>query len=283
MAVLLGASAFVSMTTAAAQTAPPQYGNGQGYAQDQNNVPPQAGWDVPPPNFTQNQANGFRDGIVAAQDDIAHKIQPNASRRPEYKDPPKMSFLQRVMYRDGFTKGYQRAMDQFYGVPAPPPPPPVVVVAPPPPPPAPSYGDMMTIRHQGYQEGMLGALQDLDSHRRGDAGGRDEFRRPHVPFAMQEAYREGFRRGYDEGMRALTAAPDEWRRGPMSDIRMRGYRDGAEGAMRDWASNRRLDPFGRDEFRRPNTPPGAQEPYREGFRRGYQRIADALNGYMGHR
>jgi hypothetical protein len=217
LAVLLGAFAFGSLTTVAAQTATPQYGNGQGYGQDQ------AGWDVPPPNFTQTQANGFRDGIVAAQDDIANKIQPNASRRPEYKDPPKMSFLQRVMYRDGFTKGYQRAMDRFYGTPAPPPPPPPVV----PPPPTPSYGEMMSFRHQGYQEGMLGALQDLDSRRGADAGGRDEFRRPHVPFAMQDAYRDGFRRGYDEAMRTLTVGPDEWRHGPMSDIRMRGYRDGA--------------------------------------------------------
>jgi hypothetical protein len=282
LAVLLGASAFVGLTTAAAQTEAPQYGNGQNSGQDQSYVQNQAGWDVPPPDFTQTQANGFRDGIVAAQDDIAHKMQPNASRRPEYKDPPKMSFFLRVMYRDGFTKGYQRAMDQFYGIPAPPPPPPPVVVAPPPPPPpGPGYGDMMTFRHQGYQEGMLGALQDLDSHRRGDAGGRDEFRRPHVPFEMQDVYRDGFRRGYDEAMRTLNASPDEWRHGPMGDIRMRGYRDGAAGAIRDWADNRRLDPGGRDEFRRPNAPPGAQDSYREGFRRGYQRIANALNGYMG--
>jgi hypothetical protein len=285
LAVLLGASAFGFTAILAAQSATPQYGYGQGqapgYAQNQGQGQNQAGWDVPPPNFSQVQANGFRDGIVAAQDDIAHRIQPNSSARPEYRNPPQMPFMQRMMYRDGFQKGYQRAMDRFYGMPAPPPPQPVVVA--PPPQQTMGYGDMLEFRHRGFQEGIDGALRDLDNNRRPDPNNRDEFRHPNVPYGMADPYRDGFRRGYDEGIRALTAMPNEWRQGPMSDIHMRGYREGAAGAVRDWNNNRRPDPNNRDEYRRPNVPPGAQEPYREGFRRGYQRIADALNGYIGRR
>jgi len=246
-----------------------------GFGQDQ------AGWDVPPPNFTQTQANGFRDGIVAGQDDIAHRLQPNATGRPEYRNPPQMPFLQRVMYRDGFQKGYQRVMDRFYN--APPPPPQPVYAAPPPPAPAPGRGDLMSFRHRGFQEGMDGALKDLENHRNVDPNNRDEFRHPSVPFGMQEPYRDGFRHGYDSAMRAMTGYPDEWRRGPESEVRTRGYHDGAIGAIRDWENNRRPEPNNRDEFRRPNAPPQMQDAYRDAFRRGYSRISQEMNGYFGGR
>jgi hypothetical protein len=244
-----------------------------GYGQDQ------AGWDVPPPNFTQTQANGFRDGIVAGQDDIAHRIQPNATARPEYRNPPQMPFLQRVMYRDGFQKGYQRAMDRFYGAPVPPPQP--VPVAPPPP--MASHGDRMAFRNRGFQEGMDGALRDLDNHRRPDPNNRDEFRRPNVPNEMVEAYKDGFRHGYERGMAALTEGFGR-QTGPGGEFRIRGFHDGAEGAIRDWDNNRRPDPNNRDEFRRPNNvPPNMVEVYRDGFRRGYQHVADEMQGYIGRR
>jgi len=245
-----------------------------GFGQDQ------AGWDVPPPTFTQTQANGFRDGIVAGQDDLARRIQPNATGRPEYRNPPQMPFLQRVMYRDGFQKGYQRVMDRFYG--APQPPPQMAPMAPPPPVMA-SHGDMMSFRHRGFQEGMDGALRDLDNHRRPDPNNRDEFRHPNVPYEVQDAYRDGFRRGYDRGMAALTEGFGR-QGGPGGELRTRGFHDGAEGAIRDWDNNRRPDPNNRDEYRRPNNVPREMvETYREGFRRGYQHVAEELQGYIGRR
>lgn len=258
-------------TATLAHAAPLQYG----YGQERDH----AGWDVPPPNLSQTQANGFRDGLGAGQDDIARHIQPNATGRPEYRNPPQMPFLQRVMYRDGFQKGYQRAMDHFYGTPVPPPPPPPQPVAPPPPPypdrnaymdPGQDYG------RRGFQEGMLGALHDLDHNRRPDPGNRDEFRNPGVPYQAAHIYREGFRRGYDEAMRAMTGMPDGPMRGPQGDVMMRGYHDGAAGAIRDWDNHRRPDPDNRDEFRSPNVPPPAQHDYRDSFRRGYRRLASQL-------
>jgi len=272
LALLLGAVALSAVSRSAAGQ---QYGQGQ-------SPQPQAGWDVPPPNMTQTQANGFRDGIVAGQDDIAHRIQPNATRRPEYRNPPQMPFLQRVMYRDGFQKGYQRVMDNFYGAPAQPAPPPMPVA----PPPAPVYqpsGNVMEFRHRGFQDGMDGALRDLDNHRRPDPNNRDEFRSPRVAPDMVEPYRDGFRHGYDAGMRALTEGSDDWRRGPMGEIRMRGYREGAEGAIRDYDNHRRPDPNNRDEYRSPRLPANQLEPYRDGFRRGYARVASELQGYFGGR
>lgn len=254
--------------------------NGYGQAQDQ------AGWDVPPPGMTQVQADGFRTGILAAQDDINQKLQPNASNRPEYKNPPKMSFLQRVMYRDGFTKGYQRVMDRFYGVPQPPPPPPPPAYVPPPPayvpPPVEEHryrsGHDMEYKHQGFQDGMVGALHDMEHNRRSDPGNRDEFRQPRVPGEAAEFYREGFRRGYSEAMSALTDGPNGIVRGSSGDMMMRAYHEGAASAIRDFDGRRQADPSNHDEFRSPGGPPQQREEYRNSFRRGYQRIAGQIFG-----
>jgi len=258
--------------------APQQYGYGQNQGRIPDPGPPQSGWDVPPPNMSQIQADGFRTGILAGQDDISHQIQPNATNRPEYRNPPKMSFLQRAMYRDGFQKGYQRAMDRFYGTPAPPPPPPQPAYMPPPPVEGPRYrpGHDMEYRHQGYQEGMLGALHDTDHNRRPDPNNRDEFRQPNVPYEAVRFYREGFRRGYDEAMDAMTGMPNDIARGSHGDVMMRAYHEGAAGAIRDWDNHRRPDPNNRDEFRQPAGPPDMQHLYRDSFRRGYMRIAGQI-------
>ena len=54
-------------------------------------------------------------------------------------------------------------------------------------------------------------------------------------------------------------------------MRQRGFRDGIEGARRDFENHRPPNPNNRDEFRNPHfiAPPDRRE-YREGFRRGYQ-------------
>jgi hypothetical protein len=51
----------------------------------------------------------------------------------------------------------------------------------------------------------------------------------------------------------------------------RGYRDGVEGARKDFDNHRRPDVNNRDEYRNPHfiAPPDRQS-YREGFREGYR-------------
>lgn len=269
---LLIAGGSCSAVAAGAGIASPQYGYGAERGEH-------AGWDTPPQDFTQTQANGFHDGIAAAHDDIAHHAQPNATARPEYRNPPPMSFMQRVMYRDGFQKGYQRAMDRFYGVQPPPPAP--VAPPPPPPPPVAGPGPYFEIRHRGFQDGMDGALRDLDNHRRPDPNNRDEFRYPQVPPEMAEPYRDGFRHGYDILVHTLLDSGDDWQHGPFGQVHMQGFHEGAIGAIRDYDNHRSVDPNNRDEYRSPRVPPQFAEAYRDGFRRGYQKIANELYNYLG--
>ena len=54
-------------------------------------------------------------------------------------------------------------------------------------------------------------------------------------------------------------------------MRQRGFRDGIEGARRDFQNHRPPNVNNRDEFRNPGfIPPPDRREYREGFRRGYQ-------------
>jgi hypothetical protein len=87
-------------------------------------------------------------------------------------------------------------------------------------------------------------------------------------------------------MAVLTGGPGEDRRyqGPGTEIRSRGFHDGAEGAIRDYDNHRQPDPNNRDEFRRPvNVPYELQEAYRDGFRRGYEVVSRELMGYSDRR
>jgi len=146
----------------------------------------------------------------------------------------------------------------------------------------PPRGPYFAVRRQGFQDGMEGALKDFSAHRRPDPNNRDEYRHPHVPYQMQEPYRDGFRRGYQVTVSELMGGPNRdgqyWGHGPVGDTRLRGFQDGMEGALRDFDNHRRPDPANRDEYRHPNVPYQLQDPYRDGFRRGYQ---VAMNGLMG--
>jgi ribosome modulation factor len=279
-ALFLFACGFsLSVLAKAEPPASPQYG-----VQNQGPMPDQAGWDVPPPNFSQIQADGFRAGIAAGQDDVAHQIQPRATAHPGYRNPPQMSFMQRVMYRDGFQKGYQRAMDRFYGAPQPPPPPQQpVYVAPPQPQPMLNRADGMQFRRRGFQDGVAGAIKDFGNNRRPDPNNRDEYRMPNVPSEVVGFYRDGFLHGYGSAQRILAEGARSRRGGPFGDAQAQGYRDGIEGAVHDWDNNRRPDPNNRDEYRRPRVSPQMAEPYRDGFRHGYERVAQEMNGYFGRR
>ena len=87
-----------------------------------------------------------------------------------------------------------------------------------PPPPGYGYGqdqggwdappqEFRDIQRQGFHDGIEGARQDYDNHRRPDVENRDEYRHPHVPHDARRDYREGFRRGYDAAMRHLMGGP----------------------------------------------------------------------------
>lgn len=136
-------------------------------------------------------------------------------------------------------------------------------------------------RQRGFEDGIEGAIKDFGNHRRPDPNNRDEFRHPRVPRQLRDAYRDGFTRGYQQGMSELMSggSRNEYRQqGPRGQARMRGFREGMEGAMKDFGNHRRPDPNNRDEYRHPHVPYQLQDAYRNGFERGYN---VAMRGLMG--
>jgi hypothetical protein len=248
----------------------PQYG----YGQDRG------GWDTPPQELQDIQRQGFRDGIIGAQKDLGNHRRPDPNNRDEYRRP-NLPRAEWDAYRDGFRRGYARGVAHLTGqdqqAPMYQPDRSGAIVGP---------GPGNDVRLRGFQDGMEGALRDLGNHRRPDPNNRDEYRHPDVPYGMQDAYRDGFRDGYQQGMDALTRGPgsDDRYRGRGSEVRRRGFQDGAEGALKDFGNHRQPDPNNRDEYRHPdNVPYGMQDAYRDGFRRGYERVMSQLMGYSNRR
>jgi hypothetical protein len=64
----------------------------------------------------------------------------------------------------------------------------------------------------------------------------------------------------------------DWQSPPreLNEFQQRGFREGIEGARKDFENHRQPNVENRDEFRHPGVPPGVRDAYREGFRRGYQ-------------
>ena len=60
------------------------------------------------------------------------------------------------------------------------------------------------IQRRGFHDGIEGARKDVENHRRPDVNNRDEYRHPNVPPEVRRAYREAFRRGYQQAMSHLT-------------------------------------------------------------------------------
>jgi hypothetical protein len=80
---------------------------------------------------------------------------------------------------------------------------------PPPPGYGPDYGhevwaappaEVQGVEAQGFHDGIAGARKDYENHRQPSVENRDEFRHPPVPHHDREAYRQGFRRGYETGV-----------------------------------------------------------------------------------
>ncbi len=76
---------------------------------------------------------------------------------------------------------------------------------------------------------------------------------------------------YAQGRDWDSAPPREF-----NEIQRRGFHDGIEGARRDYGNHRRPDVNNREEYRRPSLPRELIEPYRAGFRRGYEVAASHL-------
>lgn len=141
--------------------------------------------------------------------------------------------------------------------------------------------ELNAIQRQGFHDGIEGARKDFDNHRRPDVNNRDEYRNPHLPPEQREAYRDGFRRGYDRAMSHLMGGrgpvvapppPLAWDAPPneFNEIQRRGFHDGIEGARKDFDNHRQPDVNNRDEYRHPDVPGPYRHDYREAFRRGYQ-------------
>jgi hypothetical protein len=137
---------------------------------------------------------------------------------------------------------------------------------------------------RGFQEGMMGALRDLENNRRPDPANRDEYRHPPAPYQMQDMYRQAFRRGYFAAVSKLTGTDfRSWIGGPGGQVRQQGFREGVAGAIKDFGNHRRPDPDNRDEFRHPPVPYAAQDAYRDGFQRGYRwGMSQLMGGPRGH-
>jgi hypothetical protein len=80
---------------------------------------------------------------------------------------------------------------------------------PPPPGYGPDYGhevwaapppDIQGAESQGFHDGIEGARKDFENHREPSVENRDEYRHPPVHGRDRDAYRHGFRRGYQVGV-----------------------------------------------------------------------------------
>jgi len=87
-----------------------------------------------------------------------------------------------------------------------------------------------------------------------------------IPASAASAYASSspeWRGGYWQD-RGWGAPPSEF-----DEVARRGFRDGIDGARKDYGNRRRPDVNNRDEYRHPHMPWAYREAYRRGFERGY--------------
>lgn len=167
----------------------------QGRAPEQNYGRPDRNWDAySGPQFDARR-HGFQEGMEGAIKDFGNHRRPDPDNRDEFRHPNVPGEL-RDAYRDGFRRGYESAIselmngggdrDDAYR----------------------PQGRRGQARMHGFQDGMEGAMHDFENHRRPDPDNRDEYRHPDdVPRQLQDAYRNGFERGYNVAMRGLMGLP----------------------------------------------------------------------------
>ena len=69
--------------------------------------------------------------------------------------------------------------------------------------------ELQEVQRQGFHDGIEGARNDFDNHRRLDLNNRDEYRNPRRPGEQREAYRDGYRRGYEQGASHFQGGPQQ--------------------------------------------------------------------------
>ena len=83
---------------------------------------------------------------------------------------------------------------------------------------------------------------------------------------------QGYGQGPDRGQGWDTPPPE------FAAARQRGFRDGVEGARRDFENHRPPNVNNRDEFRHPGVAGPDRHEYREGFKRGYDQAVRHMFG-----
>jgi hypothetical protein len=73
-------------------------------------------WNTPPNEFNDTQRRGFQDGQDGARKDFENHRRPDVNNRDEYRHPSVPGYL-RDAYREGFERGYNRAMAHLMGQP----------------------------------------------------------------------------------------------------------------------------------------------------------------------
>lgn len=68
------------------------------------------------------------------------------------------------------------------------------------------------VQRQGFRDGLQAGRDDFDQHRPPNVERRREFRHPPVPPPDRDAYRDGFRRGYDAAFSHFREGPGPGRR-----------------------------------------------------------------------
>jgi hypothetical protein len=218
-----------------------------------------------------------------ARKDVQNHRTPDVDNRDEYRHPNVPQDM-RGAYREGFRRGYERAMSHLIGTD--------------------DWRRQAAVRpwdvtpdgfsdvqRQGFRDGVEGARKDMDNHRRPDVNNRDEYRHPNVDRNLWGPYRDGFARGYEAAMSHLSGgpvyggaayvqpslpwdAPDPgW-----NDAQRQGFQDGMNGARKDVENHRQPDVNNRDEYRHPSISGPLREAYRQGFREGYNRAMSHLTG-----
>jgi len=82
------------------------------FAQDDHH----SDWDTPPQEFREIQRQGYHDGIEGARKDFDNHRTPDVNNREEYRHP-NVPHSAREDYREGFRRGYERAMSHLMGAP----------------------------------------------------------------------------------------------------------------------------------------------------------------------
>ena len=157
-------------------------------------------WQRPPDQWNDMQRRGFHDGIEGAHKDFGNHRRPDVDNREEYRHPNVPQDMWGA-YREGFRRGYDVGMSHLTGMND------WRMRAPERPWDAPP-NEFDQLRRQGFQDGIEGARKDFDNHRRPDVENREEYRNPHLPAEQREAYREGFRRGYQVAIEHMMGDHD---------------------------------------------------------------------------